>query len=292
MFKSLLSLLLASTLSLGSVASDARNYKTFNDRELLSVAAIPLQKPEMISPAEVSSRAVIAIDLESQSVLFQKNPDLKLPIASLTKLMTAYIILDEEDPDAIVEVSQKAAATGGSSMGIRSGEKISVKNLLYGLLIPSGNDAAVALAEFNSGSEENFVNKMNAKAMLLGLDQSQFANATGLDTNESYSTPRDLALLSSYLLKDDTIKEIAAQKSTEVSGQNGLIHKLENTNVLLGQMGIRGLKTGKTPAAGECLISYADGPNGSQVLLVILGSGNRFNDTKILLDWIYRAFIW
>ncbi len=241
----------------------------------------------MVSPAAISASASIAIDLESQTILFKKNSDLKLPIASLTKLMTAYITLDEEDPDAIVTVSANAAAMSGSRMGLKSGEKITVKNLLYGLLIPSGNDAAVALAEYNAGTEKNFVKKMNAKAKLLGLDQTQYTNSTGLDNGESYSTPHDLALLASYLIHDNTIRQIVNLKEAEIAG-----HKLENTNTLLGQMGIKGIKTGRTDAAGECLVTLADNPSGKEVLIVVLGSHDRFYDTKILLDWIYRAYIW
>ena len=184
-------------------------------------------------------------------------------------------------------MSKNAAAVTGSRMGLRSGETISVKNLLYGLLIPSGNDAAVALAEYNAGTEKDFVKKMNAKAKLLGLDQTQYTNSTGLDNGESYSTPHDLALLASYLIRDNTIRQIVNLKEAEIAG-----HKMENTNTLLGQMGIKGIKTGRTDAAGECLVTLAENPEGKEVLIVVLGSQNRFYDTKILLDWIYRAYIW
>ncbi|MBI4127414.1 D-alanyl-D-alanine carboxypeptidase [Candidatus Peregrinibacteria bacterium] len=282
MFKSLLSLLLASTMGFGNYGPHV-----FDDSTLLSVASIPVQKTEMVAPAPISAKAVIAIDLESQTVLFRQNSDLKLPIASLTKLMTAYIALNEEDPDALVTISANAAATLGSRMGLRSGEQITVKNLLYGLLIASGNDAAVALAEYNAGDERNFVKKMNQKARQIGLDQTQYANSTGLDNGESYSTPHDLALLASYLIRDDTIREIVSLKTADVSG-----HKLESTNTLLGQMGIKGIKTGFTEAAGECLATLAVNPSGKEILIVVLGSTDRFYDTKILLDWIYRAYIW
>lgn len=292
MFKSLLSLLLASTLSLGNIGATVYTSRVFDDSKLLSVASIPIKKANMVAPAPVSAKAVIAIDLESQTVLFQKNSDLKLPIASLTKLMTAYITLDEEDPDAIVTISANAAATLGSRMDLRGGEKITVKNLLYGLLIPSGNDAAVALAEYNSGTEKKFVKKMNEKARLIGLDQTQYTNSTGLDKGESYSTPHDLALLASYLIRDDTIRQIVSQKTAEVRGIEGTLHKLESTNTLLGQMGIKGIKTGYTETAGECLVTLALNQAGKEILIVVLGSHDRFYDTKILLDWIYRAYIW
>lgn len=291
MFKQLISFLLASSLGIGNGALPAYG-ENFDDRSLLSISSIPTKQEEYVAPAEISSVAAIAIDLDSQTILFQKNSDLKLPIASLTKLMTAYIILEEEDPDAIVTISSNAISTEGSEMNLFSGETITIKNLLYGLLIESGNDAAIALAEFNAGSEANFVNKMNKEAENLGLEQSQFSNATGLDYGEGYSTPRDLALLSSYLLQDQTIREIVNKKEAEVTSTTGVIHNLKNTNTILGEMGIKGLKTGKTPAAGECLVTLAESPTGREILIVALGSQSRFLDSKILVDWIYRAYIW
>lgn len=292
MLHSLLSFLLASTLSLGQTSGTAALEPTFDDRELLSVTALPLKKEEMLEPGYLSARARIAVDVNSQTILYEHNSDLKLPIASLTKLMTAYIILQENDPESVVVVSPNAAATEGSSMDLLSGETITVKNLLYGLLIESGNDAAVALAEHNAGNEDAFVEKMNHTAKQLGLEHSHFSNATGLDYGEGFSTTRDLALLSAYLLKDDTIRAITELKSTEVQSTTGQIHKLQNTNVLLGELGIKGLKTGRTPAAGECLITLAENPSGNEILTVVLGSGNRFADTRTLVDWIYRAYIW
>lgn len=288
MFKTLLSFLLASTLSLGSPgSSNYQSYKTFDDFSLLKVSPIPVRQESFVAPAEISATATVAIDLASQTLLYEKNSNLKLPIASLTKLMTAYIALDEEDPDATVIVSGNAASTEGSRMGLRAGENITVKELLYGLLISSGNDAAVALAEYNAGSEKAFVGKMNQKAKLLGMEQTQYTNSTGLDSGESYSTPHDLAILASYLIHDDTIRNIVSLKEVEIAG-----HKLKNTNTLLGEMGIKGIKTGRTEAAGECLTTLAQNENGKEILIVVLGSHNRFYDTKVILDWIYRAYIW
>lgn len=293
MFQNLLALLLAGTLSMGPSGTSLKtNVHVFHDNSLLSVSALPYKNPELLAPGSTSAKAAIAIDLKSQSLLFEKNPDLVLPIASLTKLMTAYIILEENDPDAIVTVSQKAANIEGSRMGLVTGEQISVKNLLYGLLINSGNDAAVALAEFNAGTEDNFVKKMNDEAELLGLDETKYANSTGLDYGQGHSSPRDLALLGSYLLKKNTIREIVKLSTADVSGTTGQNHHLANTNILLGELGIQGMKTGKTPAAGECLIAFAITPNGNEVLSVVIGSENRFADTKVLIDWIYRAYTW
>jgi serine-type D-Ala-D-Ala carboxypeptidase (penicillin-binding protein 5/6) len=292
MFQSLISLLLASTLSLASSASGLVAQDSFDDSTLLSVAPIPTQLEEYVAPGYMSAAAVIATDLESQSVLYESNSSARLPIASLTKLMTAFVILEENDTDDIVTVSSNAASTVGSSMGLYNGEQITIKNLLYGLLIESGNDSAVALAEYNAGSESAFVTKMNQKARELGMYNTNYANTTGLDSSVAYSSARDLALLSSHLAHDPSIREIVRQQSATVSNLAGTTHTLTSTNILLGQYGIKGLKTGKTPVAGECLITLAETPDGHEIITVVLGSGNRFTDSSTLVDWIYRAYIW
>lgn len=291
MFQSLLSLLLASSLSLGSFAADGSE-ATFNDKILLSVSAIPVQQEEFVAPASMSGQAILAVDLETQATLYEKNATNRVPIASLTKLMTAALVLKETDPNAVVTVSANAAGATGSRMGLYTGEQITVRNLLYGLLIESGNDAALALAEYNAGSESAFVEKMNAMADKLGLEDTHYKNSNGLDNTGAYSSARDLAVLTTHLLKDESIREIVNQSKITVNSETGDEHELINTNILLGQLGIKGFKTGKTPYAGECLISLAENPEGHEILTVVLGSGSRFADTKILVDWIYRAYVW
>ncbi len=290
MFQSLLSLLLASSLSLGSVAG--ANTMTFDDKTLLSVSSMPVLQQEYIAPSDMSGLNILAVDLETQAILYDKNSLARVPIASLTKLMTAALILEENDPSAIVTVSPNAASATGSRMGLYSGEQISVRNLLYGLLIESGNDAALALAEYNAGSEKAFIDKMNAMADKLGLDDTHYKNANGLDVSGAYSSARDLAALTTHLLKDDSIREIVNQSKVTVTSETGDQHELLNTNILLGQDGIKGFKTGTTPLAGECLIALAESPDGHEILSVVLGSKGRFTDTKILVDWIYRAYVW
>lgn len=291
MFQSLLSLLLASTLALASFGGSPVP-ASFNDASLLSVASIPMQEEEFVAPATLSADSILAIDLESQTGLYEKNSMKRVPIASLTKLMTAYIILDENDPNAIVTVSASAAHATGSRMGLFEGEQISVRNLLYGLFIVSGNDASLALAEYNAGSESAFIQKMNDTTKKLGLEDTHYANTTGLESNNAYSTARDLAVLSTYLLEDDSVREIVKNSKITVESVNGTKHELVNTNILLGQLGIKGMKTGTTPSAGECLIALAESPDGHEILTIILGSKSRFVDTKILIDWIYKAYTW
>lgn len=291
MFQSLLSLLLASTLSFSASGLQEKDLG-FDDKALLSVSPIPSLISEDLGASAIYADSALAIDLETQSILFEKQSYERRPIASLTKLMTAYIVLKENDPTAIVTVSANAASAEGSQMGLNSGEQITVKNLLYGLFIESGNDAAVALAEFNAGSESAFIEKMNTEAKTLGLENTHYANTSGLDNSNAYSTAHDLITLSTHLLKDESVREIVKNSSIEVSGTNGEIHKLTNTNILLGQLGIEGLKTGTTPLAGECLLALAKTEEGHEVVTVVLGSSERFVDTKILIDWINTAFTW
>lgn len=291
MFQSFISFLLASTLSLSTAGGNIDNPNNFDDSVLLSVAKIPVQE-EQLSPGFISAEAALAVDLESQTTLYERNSSARLSIASLTKLMTAYIVLEENNPDDIVTISSTAANKTGSRMGLYEGETITIRNLLYGLLIKSGNDAAVALAEFNAGSESAFVNKMNTRAQELGMFDTHFTNTTGLDSEAAYSSARDMTLLSSHLARDPNIREIVKLSSTEVTSTSGYVHRLVNTNILLGQLGIKGLKTGKTPGAGECLITLAESEDGHEILTIVLGSDNRFADTKILVDWIYRAYSW
>lgn len=292
MFESLLSILLASTLSLSSLNGTLAHDAIFDETSLLSVAELPKHNVELVAPSPMSAPSILAIDVNTQSLLFEKNSHQRRAIASLTKLMTATIVLKENDPNSIVTVSEHAAQADGSRMGLHTDEKISVKNLLYGLFIESGNDAATALAEFNAGNEADFIQKMNIEAKTLGLEDTHYANTTGLDSDSAYSTAHDLLVLSSHLIQDASVREIVNKATSEVTGENGEVHKLTNTNILLGQLGIEGLKTGTTTKAGECLLVLAKNSQGHEILSVVLGSSNRFVDTKILVDWIYRAYTW
>jgi D-alanyl-D-alanine carboxypeptidase (penicillin-binding protein 5/6) len=292
MFESLISLLLSSTLSLSALSGSMAHEAIFDETSLLSVSKLPAHNPELVAPAPMSAPSILAIDVDTESILFEKNSYTKRSIASLTKLMTAYIILKENDPSEIVTVSANAAGAEGSRMGLQSGEKISIKNLLYGLFIESGNDAALALAENNAGSEEAFIQKMNEEAKNLGLENTHYANTTGLDNDAAYSTAHDLLVLSAHLINDPSVREIVNHSTAEVQGENGELHKLTNTNILLGELGVEGLKTGTTIKAGECLVALAKNPEGHEILTVVLGSNSRFVDTKVLIDWIYRAFTW
>ncbi len=297
MLRALLSLLLLGSLQTNSFTLAEEQLipieeEEFDLSELIEVSSIPTLKQGKIEPV-IDADAAYSMDLTSNTTLYTKNEHTELAIASLTKLMTAYIILEEEDLDSIVTVSYNAAAVEGSQIWLAQGETITVESLLYGLLIQSGNDCAVALAEFNAGSEENFINKMNQKARQLGLTETYFTSASGLD-DEGYSTAGDLAFLSMYLLKNDFIREITSLTSATITGTGGYpTHNLSSTNDLLDSyLNVKGLKTGKTGGAGECLITVAENPHGHEILTVILGSYDRFGETKLMLDWIYNSYDW
>lgn len=252
----------------------------------------PVKKTDSIAPV-VDAESVFSVDLESGTPLFAREIFIRRPIASIAKLVTAMIILDNHKLNEKIKISKNAATQEGSSMRLAPGEEITVENLLKGMLINSGNDAAVALAEFDAGSEANFVKKMNEKAAQLGLKNTHFSNAKGFDEPENYSTAFDIMIFARKALSYPFIKKTAATKTAEVESFNGKIkHKLESTNELLENpyFNVVGLKTGTSPAAGESYVSLMNVPNGNEVLTVVLNSPNRFKETKIILDWILRNF--
>lgn len=253
----------------------------------------PIKDPKKISPI-IESGGAIAIDRKTGKILFEKNPHSRMPMASITKLMTALITIEENQLDEIVTITTNAAATAGSNMALRAGEKITVENLIKGLMINSANDAAVALAEHNSGTSAKFTEKMNKRAEELALSNTHFSNPTGLDDPGNYSSPYDLAKLGNYIYNNKLIQEAANTKSTETTSTDGQIkHPLESTNELIGNYpGIKGLKTGKTDAAGLCLIAIAENQSKNEIISVVLNSPARFQETKVLTDWVFRSYKW
>jgi D-alanyl-D-alanine carboxypeptidase (penicillin-binding protein 5/6) len=233
----------------------------------------------------VTATSALVLDLASGQPLFEKAPDQQLPPASTAKLMTALVTIDQAPLTDVVEVTETAAATQGSRMGLVAGEKLTILELLHGLLIPSGNDAAVALAEYIAGSEEDFVGMMNAKARELGLANTHFVNAHGLDAPGQVTTVVDLAKIAEAALRNKTINEIVSVANANVAG-----HALQNTNELLGSYaGADGVKTGTTDEAGQCLVASVT-RGGRRTLLVELGSTDRYADARKLLDYTAAAY--
>jgi len=250
-------------------------------------------QPQLISFSEpiVKAKSAIVIDLASGKILFEKNIHARLPIASLTKLMSAVIGRENYSLEDLVVVSKNASKQPPAKIWLGKGEKLLVKDLLKALLIESANDVAVALAE--KMGEEEFVKKMNQKAKSLGLKNSHFANPVGYDDEENFSTTFDLAILANYVLRDEVLREIVGTPKTIIFSKTGKAHELYSTNNLFGSyLDIHGLKTGLTEEAGECLAAVAKMKNGRKILTIVLNSSGRFQEAKALITWAEKSHRW
>lgn len=237
-----------------------------------------------------SSKAAFFIDVKSGSVLYQKGAHEKLPIASLTKLMTAIVTVSEVKAGTVFATPALTTTGLDSTMGLAPGDRLTVEELLHGLLINSGSDAAQTLAVGISGSEKEFAAKMNEYAKLFGLTETSFANASGTDDQGGYSSAADVAKIAKIALKSPQIKDIVTIKSYTASSEGGKKYSLTNTNKLLDSS-FRGIKTGTTYGAGECLVSlYKEGDR--EIVGVLLGSKSRFTETTNVIKWTREAFSW
>jgi D-alanyl-D-alanine carboxypeptidase (penicillin-binding protein 5/6) len=255
---------------------------------------------ELRTPADpvpvpaVDAAAAILVELDTGQVLFARDPRERRPIASLTKIMTALIVLRRTEPDDIVTVSAAAAAPDGSNglseLGIVEGERVTVRDLTYALLLQSANDAAIALAEHVSGSVRAFVRLMNRTARRLGMRDTDLRSPNGLD-DAGYSTARDLALLARAAFAEPAFARVARTRFHEVPAPEGDVRRIQNRNVLLWLYpGALGGKTGYTRAAGFCLVAAAE-RGGRRLAVVVLGApGEPFSGAAALLDHGLAAF--
>lgn len=228
----------------------------------------------------ISAASAIVMDAETGRVLFAHEPDRRSLIASTTKIMTGLLIAEDCTLSELVPITAEAADTEGSSLDLREGECRTVEELLYGLLLHSGNDAAVALAEYHSGSVEAFSDAMNRKAAELGLINTHLSNPHGLDAPEHYSTARELALLSAYAMDNLVFSQIVGTKEIVLNGRT-----YQNHNKLLWRYeGCTGVKTGYTRAAGRILVSCA-GRDGHTLIVVTINDPNDWSDHARLLDY-------
>lgn len=214
--------------------------------------------------------------------------DQRLPMASLTKLMTALVVSETADLEAIVTVGPGTARETGTRIGLRPGEKVRARDLFDTLLIRSANDACRALADWHAGDQVKFVALMNARAQALGLRDTRFGDACGHDLPDQYSTARDLAVLARAALAVPLIAETAARTEHRFSTLGGRAFHVRNTNALLGRLrGAKGLKTGYTPGAGRCLIALAQ-RDGHEVLAVLLHAPDRWWDSVGLVELAFE----
>ena len=240
----------------------------------------------------INSRFAIVIDRKTHSILYGKDEFNKVKMASTTKIMTATVVLEHCNLNETITVSKKASNTGGSRLGIKEGDKISVNDMLYGLMLCSGNDAAVALAEHVGGSIDGFANMMNQKAHELGLNNSHFVTPHGLDKDDHYTTAYELAILTDYALKNENFSKIVNTKSTTIN-INGSPKNINNTNELLGNLdGVYGVKTGFTNGANRCLVAACKRGD-LDVISVVLGADTksfRGNDSIKIIEYAFNNF--
>ena len=241
---------------------------------------------------DISSRIALIYDRASGRILYEKNGNKQTPMASTTKIMTAIVVLENAKLTDTVTITTKAAGIGGSRLGLKKNDKITVNDLLYGLMLRSGNDAAVALAIHVGGSVEGFAEMMNKKAEELNLTNSHFVVPHGLDNEGHYTTAYELAKMADYALKIDKFKEIVGTKVATIH-INGYAKKINNTNNLLGSVsGVYGVKTGFTNGAGRCLVTACKRDD-LDIITVIIGADTnniRSKDTIKLIQYAYTEF--
>lgn len=241
---------------------------------------------------KLNARSCVVLDRNSKKIIFGKNEYNKVKMASTTKIMTATIIIENCDLNQTITVSKKAASTGGSRLGLKIGDKITIRDLLYGLLLCSGNDAAIALSETAGGSVQEFSNMMNNKAKDLGLTNSHFESPHGLDSDNHYTTAYELALLADYALQNSTFRNIVGTKNYTIT-INGYPKNITNTNELLGNLdGVYGVKTGFTNGANRCLVTSCKRGD-MDIICVVLGCDTknfRTQDSIKLINYTFDNF--
>lgn len=245
-----------------------------------------------INNPELNARIALIYDRASGRIIYEKNGNKQTPMASTTKILTAIVTLENADLKETVTIESKAAGIGGSRLGLKKNDKITVNDLLYGLMLRSGNDAAVALALHVGGSIEGFADMMNKKAEELGLTNSHFVVPHGLDNEGHYTTAYELAKMADYALNIPKFKEIVSSKSATIY-INGYPKAINNTNNLLGSVsGVYGVKTGFTNGAGRCLVSSCKRGE-LDIITVIIGAdtnNQRTADTKELIEYAFNNF--
>ncbi|MCL4544065.1 MAG: D-alanyl-D-alanine carboxypeptidase [Chloroflexi bacterium] len=265
---------------------------TGGDDASVRVDAHAYDEMKAATTPSLTAQSALLMDADSRQILWSFRPNERRAPASLTKMMTALLVRSYDPLDRVVVISPEAAATPGSRMGLQAGEQFTVLQLLYGLLLPSGNDAAVALAEATSGTSQRFVALMNQRAAIWGLTGTHFENPHGLDAPGHYSTAVDLARLGDAVLRDPVLSGIVRTQEHTAVAVRGASIPLHNLNELLGTYtGTIGIKTGTTAAAGEDLVAAVD-RDGHTVIAVILGSQERYVDARALLNYGWSNWEW
>lgn len=259
---------------------------SFRSAAAALAAGIMLRTAAGAVPENISAVSAIVIEAQTGTVLYEKNADERRAMASTTKIMTALLTIEAGDLDREFTVDPLAIMVEGTSMGLREGDRVSRRDLLYGILLPSGNDAANAAAVSVSGSISAFVKLMNEKAQQLGLTDTHFVTPSGLDADGHYTTARELAKLTAYAMRDETFREVVSCRSAQVEfGNPPYMRTLYNSNKMLARYdGAVGVKTGFTDNARRCLVSAAE-RDGAMLIAVTLNAGDDWNDHTKMLDY-------
>ena len=270
-------------------------YANLEDNEKINLEAIEKTIETSANVSEepkLDAKIALVYDRSSENVLYEKNGYKTTKMASTTKIMTSIVVLENANLNNIVTVDKKAAGTGGSRLGLKAGDKITVNDLLYGLMLRSGNDAAVALAIHVGGSVEEFAKLMNKKANELGLKNTNFVTPHGLDNEKHYTTAYELAKMADYALQKEKFRQIVGTKNCTIT-INGTSKNISNANELLGYLnGVYGIKTGFTNGAGRCLVTGCKRGN-LDIITVVLGADTkkiRTADSIKLIDYIYSNY--
>ncbi len=248
-------------------------------------------KESSIEKPEITARSALSYDLTSGKLLYERNVKTKIPMASLTKIMTAIITLENYNLDQEIEILRADVEVGENSMGASTGETLKVEDLMYGLMLHSGNDAAEALARASPFGRENFIYLMNKKAEDLGLSDTHFTNPTGLEGDgKQYSTAYDLLVMTKYALENPTFTKVVSTVEYEIpyTSAHKYIYLFNETNLLTSYPGVRGVKTGYTFEAGLCLVTYLQ-YEGHKIVAVLLNSQSRREEMKELLDYSLKT---
>ena len=268
-----------------------RKYSYIRISSLL--AALLFALLSLVLPAQalsLSAQSAVLIDARDGRVLYEKDADTPRPMASTTKIMTAVVALESCDVNEIIEIANEAVGVEGSSIYLQKGERMTLLELLYALLLQSANDAAVAIAVGVGGSVGNFADMMNEKATSLGLTSTHFENPNGLDADGHVTTARELALLTAYALKNPTFAEIVATYKRKISGPNGTVRLVVNHNKLLNMYdGCVGVKTGFTKKSGRCLVSAACRES-LTLVSVTLSAPDDWRDHTAMLNYGYENY--
>ena len=259
---------------------------------LIYVTPPPPEPPVLPVPPEMHGVAASLLDGNRGDLIAEKEGTLKIYPASTTKILTAIIALEEGESklgeNAVV--SQRAMAQDGTNIGLRPDMPISLHELLYGMMLVSGNDAAVSVAETVGGSYDNFIKMMNEKAEMIGAVNSHFSNPNGLTDVNHYTTSNDMVKIAQYAMKNREFRKIVKEKQYSMKYKNGIFRNIENRNELLdsGYAGVNGIKTGMTEAAGDCLVASAE-RNGQLIIVAVYNDPYRWQDVPKWLDYGFNA---